>query len=167
MRSHVWCLDVFNELGYTALRGIAPTLEASALMARCACAIPILKESQLHDQLASLPLGSLLFECRTIDALHDIGWKRVGDVLAVPRDQLARRFGQELTIYLERMLGERADPHEMHRAPSTYHRTHELAASVIGIEPMLFALRRMLGELQGYLRARDTAMQSLRLDVAA
>ena len=152
-----------DALGYTALRGIAPTLEASALLARHARAIPILQRAHLRDQLAPLPLGSLAISSHTIDALHGIGWKRIGELIELPRDQLARRFGPDLTTYLERLLGECADPRGPYRAPALYHRSLELTAPVIGIEPLLFALRRMLNELQGSLRAQDTALQSLRL----
>ena len=154
-----------NALGYTTLRGIAPTLEASALLARCACSTPILQVTRLRDQLSSLPIGSLTIDRNAMQALHGIGWKRIGQLFALPRDQLARRFDPEFTQYLAHLLGDCADPRKFYRASATYHRSFELAAPVNGIEPLLFALRRMLHELQGYLRARDTALQSLRLSL--
>jgi protein ImuB len=152
-----------NDLGYTALISIAPTLEAAALLTRHARATPILQRHDIHAALAPLALSTLAVKATTLEALHGIGWRHVGEVLAIPRDQLARRFGPELTQYLQRLLGECADPREPHRAPATYHRRFELSTPVHATEPLLFVLRRLLSELQGYLRGRDTALQSLRL----
>jgi protein ImuB len=150
-------------LGYTAVMGVAPTLEAAALLARHTSSTFILQPADIQSTLAPLALTTLNIKASALEALRGIGWRTIGDVLAIPRDQLARRFGPELTQYLQRLLGECADPREPHRAPATYHRRFELSTSVHATEPLLFVLRRLLGELQGYLRARDTALQSLRL----
>lgn len=150
-------------LGYTAMMGIAPTLEAAALLARHANSTFILQASDVHSTLAPLALTTLSIKAPALEALRGIGWRTIGDVLAIPRDQLARRFGPDLTLYLQRLIGECADPREPHRTPASYRRRFELSAPVQSTEPLLFILRRLLGELQGYLRGRDTALQSLRL----
>ena len=150
-------------LGYTALPGTAPTREAAALLARAAHPHPVLHRRDLPAALAPLALTRLAVSAETIEALRGIGWSNLGELLTIPRDQLARRFGPDLTDYLQRLLGEHADPHEPYRAPAIYRRRFELAAPVHTVEAILFPLRRLLGELQGSLRARDTALQRLRL----
>jgi protein ImuB len=85
----------------------------------------------------------------------------VGELLALPRDALARRWGLQMTGYLQRLLGERADPRKPYRVPHTYHRRFDFAEPVQTVEGLLFPLRRILYELQGYLRGRDTALQTL------
>jgi protein ImuB len=152
-----------HALGYTALPGIAPTPEAAALLAQHAHASPILQREQVHERLASLPLALLALAEASVTALHGVGLRRIGEVLDIPREQLARRFGPELIRYLQRLLGECADPRIPYRAPATYRRSFELAAPITLTEALLFPLQRLLGELQGYLRARDTALQSLLL----
>lgn len=150
-------------LGYTAHCGIAPTLEAAALLTSHQYAPWVLQLSDLSAALAPLPLNRLAISHPVMESLRGIGWQTVGDVLAIPHDQLARRFGPQLPQYLQRLMGEQADPRERYRAPAIYRRCFELAAPIEAVEALLFPLRRVLGELQGYLRARDTALQALRL----
>ncbi len=152
-----------DALGYSAMTGIAPTPEAAALLARHAHTQPIQQLTAIKFSIAALPLSLLAVSPIIIEALHGVGWKQVGDIMEVPFDQLARRFGPAMTKYLHQLLGELPDPRVLYRVPASYHRHFELSATVDAIEALLFPLRRMLGELQGYLRARDTALQQLKL----
>jgi protein ImuB len=151
------------ELDYRATFGIAPTLEAAALMARHAPQQQVTHRAALRMALASLPIHTLDVEPHIINTLHDIGWRYLGDVLTIPADQLARRFGPALTQYLQRLTGEQPDVRELWHAPSAYQRRVDFADAVHTAEALLFPLRRMTFELQGYLRARDTALQQLTL----
>lgn len=147
-------------LGYTASIGIAPTLEASALLTRHPDLMPVINRSDLRRMLAALPLSGLDIGARVIDHLHTAGLRTLTDLLAVPEDSLARRFGEELPEFLRRLLGESADVRPRYRAPPTYRRRFELDG-VETVEGLLFPLRRMLQELEGYLRGRDVAVQQL------
>lgn len=152
-------------LHYTVVPGVAATLEAAALLTRPhankAHIKVIARRSELTAGLSKLALETLATSPETIAALRSIGWQCIGDVLMLPRDALARRFGPKFTDYLRCLLGEQADPRAPYRVPSTYQRRFEMPAPLEAIEALLFPLRRMLGELQGYLRARDTALQEL------
>ena len=152
-------------LNYSVTAGIAPTPEAAALLAHYAQARPILKRNDIVATLSPLPLHLLKLPDAAHAALHEVGWKYIGEVLQVPHDQLARRFGPSAVEYLQHLLGDLPDPREPYRVPATYKRGFELMAGVHAIEAMLFPLRRMLGELQGYLRSRDTALQQLQLQL--
>lgn len=150
-------------LGYSARTGVAPTIEAAALFARHARNLPIANRQELRDALELAPLNLLAIPQTSLEALHEIGWRRVGEILALPPDQLARRFGPTVPNYLQRLIGDQPDPREPYRAPAIYRRRFEFSAPVESVESMLFPLRRLLGELQGYLRGRDTALQKLEL----
>ncbi|MFX7870836.1 hypothetical protein ABTK02_22960, partial [Acinetobacter baumannii] len=76
--------------------------------------------------LATLPLAGLDIGARTIDHLHTAGLRTLADLLALPEDSLARRFGEELPEFLRRLLAERADVRPRYRAPPTYRRRFEL-----------------------------------------
>ena len=147
-------------LGYTAGTGVAPTLEAAALLARQPQHLPILNRSELRPALGPLDLAGLDIGARVIDQLHTAGLRTIGDLLRVPADSLARRFGEELPHYLQRLLGEKADVRRRHRLPLVYRRRLEVEA-IESIEGLLFPLRRALQELEGYLRGRDLAVQRL------
>jgi len=152
-----------GELDYSFATGIAPTVEAAALLTQHADAAPVYDQQAIKLAISALPVCLLAISPTAVDAFRDVGWQYIGEVLNAPRDQLARRFGPELTRYLQRLLGELADPREPYRTPSTYRRHLELSFAIDTTEPLLFPLKRMLGELQGYLRARDTALQALQL----
>ena len=154
-----------QELGYAFATGIAPTIEAAALLTQHKHATPIHQTNAIKLAISALPAHLLMMPSNTLDAFNDVGWQYIGEVLNAPRDQLARRFGPNVTQYLQRLLGEAADPREPYRAPATYRRCLELSFAVNAVEPLLFPLRRMLSELQGYLRGRDVALQDLQLSL--
>ena len=150
-----------NALALAATTGVAPTPEAAALLARQPQALPVLRLEHLQPAIAALPLNTLALLPAAIAGLQASGIASVGELLALPRDALARRWGLQMTGYLQRLLGERADPRKPYRVPQTYHRRFDFAEPVQTVEGLLFPLRRILYELQGYLRGRDTALQTL------
>jgi len=152
-----------QELGYTFTTGIAPTIEAAALLTQHKDAQPTHQTTAIKLAISALPVNLLTISSSALDAFQDVGWQYIGEVLNAPRDQLARRFDPDLLQYLQRLLGEAADPREPYRTPATYRRRLELTFAVDAVEPLLFPLRRMLVELQGYLRARDVTLQDLQL----
>jgi protein ImuB len=153
------------QLGYQATIGIAPTLEAAALLSHIDGAPVIDHRTQLVRQLERLPLGAMDLDGDDADALAAMGLRTVGDVLSLPRDSLARRFGPELIDYLGRLAGQQPDPRKPYRAPRHYRRRFELLGSVEVTEGLLFPLRRLFVEFQGYLVARDIAVQIVHIDL--
>ncbi len=152
-------------LGYSAQLGIAPTPEAAALLAVNDQSIAVTSTAQLRAVLEPLPLESLALDEKAHAALRASGLRRVGEVLEIPFAALSRRFGPGATDYLRRLLGQAPDLRRPYRSPPHYRRLFEFAEGVESIEGLLFPLRRLLQEFQGYLRGRDTAIQTLRLDL--
>ena len=148
-------------LGYTASFGIAPTPEAAAVLAREPGRLPVINRSELRTALASLPLPSLYIDSRVVDQLHTAGVRTVEELLNIPSAALARRFGAGLPHYLQRLLGERPDVRPRHRAPLRYRRRFDFTDGADSVEGLLFPLRRLLQEFEGYLRGRATAIQQL------
>lgn len=152
-----------RDLDYSAAFGAAPTLEAAALLTWHAGIRPTMQSEDIATQLSPLSLTSLALDERVIEHLHLTGLRTIGEVLALPRASLARRFGPETTDYLQRLLGEQSDVRLRHRAAETYHRRYEFIEPIALLEGLLFPLRRMLQEFEGYLRGRDVAVQRLDL----
>jgi protein ImuB len=153
------------QLGYTALGGIAPTLEAAAAL----CAVdeaPIVdRRDDLVKILRPQSLDALAIDEDTAEALSGLGLNTIGGVLDLPRDALGRRFGLDLVDYLDRLVGAAADPREPFRSASKYRRRFEFLGSVASTEGLQFPLRRLFNELQGYLVARDTALQTVQIEL--
>lgn len=154
-----------RELGFQATLGVAPTPLAARLFARAeAHGRPVrgcIEVRELRDRVADLPLFLLDWPEKTLARLTDLGLVRLRDVVALPAEGLARRFGPETMLYLGRLLGRCADPREPHSPPQRFRSRLELPADVDGVEALLFPLKRLLKELEGCLRGRGAGVQQL------
>jgi protein ImuB len=93
--------------------------------------------------------------------LQNVGASTVSDCLALPRDGLARRLGQTLLDDLDRALGQLPDPRSFFTPPTVFKAAQPLPAPAMAAEMLLFAARRMLVELCGYLAATASGAQRL------
>ncbi|HTT04304.1 MAG TPA: DNA polymerase Y family protein [Steroidobacteraceae bacterium] len=158
-----------RDMGYSHVCAIAPTPAAAALLthssARDGVSRCLLTHVALGEQLASLPLRLLALPLETRDALRSAGLACIGEVLAMPRAALARRFGPDCTHYLARLLGEVDDPQPSFRLPAVYRARCVFDYDLQDTQGLLFPLQRLLQEFQGYLRARDRAVLNFRLEL--
>jgi protein ImuB len=120
--------------------------------------------SQLRSRLEMLPLSLLALPQDALAALHSAGLRRIGQVLALPAAAIARRFGPETNLYLRRLCGTASDPRPAWRMPATYGARFEFGSEVHDTTALLFPLRRLLLEFQGYLRGRDCAVLCFTLE---
>lgn len=154
-----------RELGFQASLGVAPTPLAARLFARAEShGLPVrgcLEIPQLPGRVADLPLFLLDWPAAVLARLTDLGLVRMRDVAALPAEGLAKRFGPEIVLYLERLLGRCADPRKPHVPPQRFRSRLELPADVDGVEALLFPLKRLLNELEGCLRGRGAGVQQL------
>ncbi len=153
-------------LGYSACVAAAPTPLGAWLLARAGQSLTIDDPEELAIRLAALPLALLEPSLSTLDNLQALGVRTLGDCVRLPRDGLARRFGQQLLDALDRALGKIPDPRVFVTPAARFVARLELPAEVIETAALLFALRRLLTELEGFLRGRDAGVQQLCLDCA-
>ncbi len=156
-------LASFAQFGYPHSCAIAPTPAAAELLARCSEAEPALDLAALPARLAPLPLSALDLPGSTLAALHGVGLRTAGECLALPHDQVARRFGAATVKYLRRLIGDAPDPRPLFVLPPGWRRRCELQWAVNSFEPLGFVLKRLLLELEGVLVARDNAVLTLLL----
>jgi len=152
-------------LGFKAAFGYAATPQAAWWVAaarasglRCPDAFEI---GQLEKTLTPLPLRLTGWDASTLDALQALGLVTLGDVLALPRDQLNRRFGTTLLTDLDRALGNLPDPQPLFTPAATFHARLDLPADVIEIGQLMFPAHRLLRSLEGFLRGRDAGATEL------
>ena len=62
------------------------------------------------DALAPLPIAALRIEQRIVDAMRRLGLERIGDLVAIPRAPLARRYGRDVLLKLDQALGRAPEP---------------------------------------------------------
>ena len=153
------------QLGCAYCCALAPSPTAAALLTRAPPPRHVLTRSQLRPRLDPLPLSLLELPEATHSALQSAGLTCIGQVLALPDAALARRFGPEATRYLRRLCCRADDPRPAWRLPDTYGVRYEFEAPIASAGALLFPLQRLLLEFQGYLRARDCAVQRFTLEL--
>jgi protein ImuB len=149
-------------IGFPALVATAPTAPAASLLARAGRAIAIEEGVDIDSALAALPVGLLDGADEVMDTLWGIGVRTLGDVLALPRDGFARRFGAALLDQIDRARGSLPDARALFVAPERYHGQLELPSPVEETEALLFAVRRLVVELAGFLHGRGAGVTRMR-----
>lgn len=148
-------------LGYQTRLAAAPTPLAAYSLACCESEQHIETRSALAGALAPLPVSVLDWEQVQLDRLHGMGVRRLGDLLRLPRDGLARRLGPDSLLYLDRMLGRQPDPQVLYQPPQRFERHLQLPAEIVHTSALLFALQRLILELCGWLQGQGAAVQEL------
>lgn len=153
------------ELGYRAIVAVAPNPTAALLLARDGIDTSVGDRRQLRPVLARLRLSLLDQPAPTIALLASMGVHTIRDWLSLPRDGLARRFGQGMLDEVDRALGLLPDPRPPFVAPDHCCVSLDLPAPVQETEPLLFAAKRLILELTGHLAQRQIGVMRLRLDL--
>ena len=151
-------------MGYSARLSAAPTARAASWFARSGKPCLIDDAALLEDELSALPLSVL--QSGDEEALSSIGAGNIGDLLALPRDGLARRFGQGLLAALDQALGRLPDPRGFCVLPEKFCAAIELPTEATQAEALLFAAQRLLAQLEGFLAARAAGTRRLLLNLS-
>jgi protein ImuB len=114
--------------------------------------------AELAAFLAPLSLDCLELGASIRGRLENFGARYLDELLALPRAGLSRRLGPDLALDLARALGEVPDPRPRFPFPETFRQGLELPARVEDASALLFAARRLLEGLQGWLAARSAGV---------
>jgi len=147
------------EMGWSATLAGAPTPRAAFWLALAGKQKFIGSMVELEPALAVSPVEVLRCGDETLEALEAIGVRTLGELRALPREGVARRFGQELLDELDRALGRLSDPRNFFVPPERFRAAIELSAEVTQAEALLFAARRLIVQLAGFLAARSGGVQ--------
>jgi protein ImuB len=120
-------------------------------------------EDRLCPPMEALPLSALAAARPHLPTLVRLGLRSWGQLRALPRGGLARRFGAELVDALDRAYGERSEVYPWLTLPEVFDARLELTASVDTAPAMLFGARRLLAQLLVWLRARQRGVLALEL----
>ena len=152
--------DGLRELGYAASMACAPTPLAAQWFARAGLSVRLRHRDTLEASLADLPL-EVMDAPAAVGLLHDVGARSVGDCLALPREGLARRLGPAFVAGLDRALGRIPDPRLFFTPPTVFTAAQPLPAPAQEAEMLLFAARRLIMDLCGFLTATANGVQRL------
>jgi protein ImuB len=111
--------------------------------------------------LAAVPLAALELAPPLARRIEGFGLRRVGELLALPRNGLGARLGKPFLLDLARAMGEVADPQAFFVFPERFEQGLELPAPVEAAPVLLFAARRLVAALAGWLEARNSAVRGI------
>lgn len=148
-------------LQYSTQLCLAPTPAAAMLLAREGRESVVPDRQRLRQVLARVSLHWLPLQSGEREALHGMGLQWLGELMRLPQAGIERRLGPEFIIYLQRLLGESPDPRPQFQPPEHFRRRLELPSEVGSAPALLFAARRLILELAGFLVARQAGTQHL------
>ena len=153
--------------GDTKQNALPPKLPALVQYAQGATSLIAFSRLQT-DPLAltapdDLPLAALAAARPHLPTLARMGCNYWGQLRALPRGGVARRFGAPLLEALDRAYGHRPDLYPWLVVPEVFEATLELGAQVETAPALLFGARRLLGSLQVWLQLRHSGVLALEL----
>ncbi|ORE88032.1 DNA polymerase Y family protein [Aurantimonas sp. 22II-16-19i] len=150
--------------GITARAALADSWGAAHALARNS-AEPVLVAPPRHGMaiLRPLPVEALRLCRETSEALRDLGFSTIGDVLEAPRAPLALRFGAQLTRRLDEASGRRSEPIEPLRLPETVEAQRNFAEPIGAAETIARYVGKLVVQLCAELEEKGLGVRRLDL----
>ena len=150
-----------REQQLTVLPGIAPTPGAATLFTRAGIRKTVRSKQALAEALAGINVAHLPLDDFTLKGLCQSGIHTLGELQGIPPAALTRRFGHHCTDLLYKLDGRLPDPKTPYRTMETFSQAIDLPLETLDTSALGFALKRMLGSLGGFLKARDLGIRHL------
>lgn len=114
--------------------------------------------------LAPLPISLLEFfqgKAGTLALLDLWGLRTLGDFMKLPRQALVERLGPEVGKWHDLLHGKTCRLLRLHRSAESLMQAFDFEDAVVSLDPVVFALKRMLHTLAGRLASRHLAAGAL------
>jgi len=152
------------------LQAPEPLAPAPWAQGRTALAALAMLRLQLRGQAAparipqEFPLDTLSAAREHVATLERIGCRHWGELRALPRGGVARRFGAALLDALDCAYGERPERFGWLQLPEEFDLKLELAALATTAPELMWSAQRLLTQLQVWLQARHRGVLALELE---
>ena len=143
-----------GRLGFEARIAEAPAARAALWLAR-----------GNGGRLEALPVAVTGLDPAALELLSRLGIKTIDGLMRLPREGVALRFGQGLLDELGQACGQSPEPREFFVPPAHFSARLELPAPVMQAENALFAARRLLAQMEGFLAARHAGVRAFVLEL--
>lgn len=139
----------------------------AALVLSAMPAVTDMAPAALQQALRQAPLRCLRRDGRVprqwLEHFQQVGVRRIGELLALPRPALGRRFGRELLDYLARLEAQQSDQFHRYQLPERFQQSVDLPRETEQVDALLFPIKRLFLALENYLRTRQLAVNRLQL----
>ena len=155
--------DTFGREGFTPAVALAPTPVSALWLAQAKLEIAVTSRDELRSILGRLPVQAITWPKGALESFGRLGITHMTDVLRLPRDGLAKRFGKEFVQTLDRALGRLPDPRSSWHAPRCCKFTRELPGEFTQVGHMRPYVDDLIDDLSRELQSHDAAVNRLKL----
>ncbi len=149
--------EKITHLGYTPKLGVSQTPLAAKISAEIDC--PDNHQQSPGVALKALQLVHLQLPPASVMKLEKMGITILKQLTDLPRHTLNKRFGDTFVHYLERLLGERADPQAFIKPAPRFESSIFFINTIDNLQSLIFPINRLLNELSDFLTARQLRLQ--------
>jgi protein ImuB len=135
--------------------GIAGSADAARLLCQPGFRCELPESTELEQQLRLTPLSLLKVQRRQQQSFEHLGLSCLEDLLALPRAELASRFGAGIVEQLQFLLGEKPCQLARFKPPVTFHDLLQSTQGIFSKQGLLFPMKTLLQRLSIYLQARQ------------
>ncbi|OCX15286.1 DNA polymerase Y family protein [Ectopseudomonas hydrolytica] len=155
--------EELTALGFQHRITAAPNPAAARVLANAHDGLAVTDTGELRQILNSQPVDRLGLPHEVATSFSRMGLRHLRQVLALPRDSLAKRFPAEVLVHLDTLLGNRPLALDFYQPPDVFDARIELNYEVESHQALLFPLRRLTADLAAYLTGRDSGVQRFAL----
>jgi protein ImuB len=137
---------------------------ATALIALALLRLKLRGESVPARLPQDLPLEMLTAAREHVPTLERTGCRTWGELRALPRAGVARRFGAALLDALDAAYGERPERYPWLQLPEEFDMKFELVSLATTAPELMWAAQRLLTQMQVWLQARHRGVLALELE---
>jgi protein ImuB len=140
-----------------------PANAASAESTPSTVAVAACTQRTLAAVLDALPLSALLATVPHEPTLQRLGCSQLGQVRALPRGGVSRRFGAALLSALDQAYGQQIEIYPWVTLPDQFSVRLEFNSRIELAEGLMFGAHRLLGSLKAWLTARQSGVTGISL----
>ncbi|MFJ3483053.1 Y-family DNA polymerase [Pseudomonas sp. NPDC090202] len=151
--------EELTAMGFSHRIVAAPNPVAARMLANAHDGLLVTCNDSLQQTLEQMPANRIGLPVEVSTALARMGLHQLHQVLALPRDTLARRFPAQVLQHLDTLLGRRPFALDCYVPPDHFDTRIELNFDVESHQALLFPLKRMIADLAVFLGGRDSGVQ--------
>jgi protein ImuB len=153
----------WRRLELTARSATTPSTLAALWLARAGRALHGEEAAMLANQLSEVPIACTSWDDEILQTLRALGVAKLGELLRLPRDGLARRFGPAVVQALDIALGRQAAPRRAFVPKERFRARSDFETEIEHAAYLQCALEPLIERCAQFLRERQAGVQRLRL----
>ncbi|MEF1255099.1 Y-family DNA polymerase [Vibrio sp. M260112] len=149
------------QLNYLYSIGFSPF--SAMLLAKSGVALLTLDKEKIISAMAPFPLFATELEHKQVEKLQRVGVATLEQLLALPMQEVARRFDIDLVNYVGRLMGQFKHPVTFYHPPEHFECYQELLFDIENVQWLEKPLTKLLDKLECFLTLRNQVGYELAL----